>query len=276
MSLFHLRRGDLAAARRVAEETLTVMRGRGPLAAVSACSFVLGAIDLTDRRYAESETYLSESATICRDGGNVLFELWVLPVLAELQVAAGLRRRPRPSSAAPSCSRRIATGTADPPASRSPAGWSRLRAVIAPSLTRRSSAQSPSTGRSACPGTRRRCWPSGAVSCADGIFEASWSARASARARPSPSSGGSAPHTSWRVSAPTAARARVAASERPPLGGTGEWVERIGGAFMTGSSESRSAVGCALDIEMLSAAHPQFPRSVRVCGRAGLIHAREG
>jgi len=55
----------------------------------------------------------------------------------------------------------------------------------------------------------------------------------------------------------------------------GRVVERIGDAFMTVFSESRSAVGCALDIEMLSAAEPQFP-AVRSGVHWGAVLYREG
>ena len=55
----------------------------------------------------------------------------------------------------------------------------------------------------------------------------------------------------------------------------GRVVERIGDAFMTVFSESRSAVGCALDIERLSAAQPQF-LAVRSGVHWGEVLYREG
>lgn len=55
----------------------------------------------------------------------------------------------------------------------------------------------------------------------------------------------------------------------------GRVVERIGDAFMTVFSEPRSAVGCALDIEMLSGAQPQFP-AVRSGVHWGEVLYREG
>src|SRR5262245_41217676 len=55
----------------------------------------------------------------------------------------------------------------------------------------------------------------------------------------------------------------------------GRVVERIGDAFMTVFPESQSAVGCALDIEMRSAAQPQFP-AVRSGVHWGEVLYREG
>ena len=55
----------------------------------------------------------------------------------------------------------------------------------------------------------------------------------------------------------------------------GRVVERIGDAFMTVFPESNSAVGCALDIEMRSAAQPQFP-AVRSGVHWGEVLYREG
>jgi len=55
----------------------------------------------------------------------------------------------------------------------------------------------------------------------------------------------------------------------------GRVVERIGDAFMTVFRESNSAVGCALDIEMRSAAQPQFP-AVRSGVHCGEVLYREG
>jgi class 3 adenylate cyclase len=55
----------------------------------------------------------------------------------------------------------------------------------------------------------------------------------------------------------------------------GRVVERIGDAFMTVFSESQAAVGCALDIEMRSAAQPQFP-AVRSGVHWGEVLYREG
>src|SRR5262249_22938464 len=55
----------------------------------------------------------------------------------------------------------------------------------------------------------------------------------------------------------------------------GRVVERIGGAFMTVFRESNSADCCALDIEMRSAAQPQFP-AVRSGVHCGGVLYREG
>ena len=39
--------------------------------------------------YSKAEELLLKSLEICRNGGNVLFELWVLPVLVELYLKMG-------------------------------------------------------------------------------------------------------------------------------------------------------------------------------------------
>jgi tetratricopeptide (TPR) repeat protein len=51
---------------------------------LGACSLALGSLNLEMGNYPKAEELLLKSLEICRNGGNVLFELWVLPVLAEL------------------------------------------------------------------------------------------------------------------------------------------------------------------------------------------------
>jgi tetratricopeptide (TPR) repeat protein len=51
---------------------------------VDACSLALGSLSLEEGDLPKAEELLLKSLEICRNGGNVLFELWVLPVLAEL------------------------------------------------------------------------------------------------------------------------------------------------------------------------------------------------
>ena len=52
--------------------------------AVKACCLALGSLTLEEGDLPKAEELLLKSLEICRNGGNVLFELWVLPALAEL------------------------------------------------------------------------------------------------------------------------------------------------------------------------------------------------
>ncbi len=55
-------------------------------AAVSGCCFVLGKLALAKEAYVTAEQYLLRSLNITRTGRNVLFELWLLPLLVELSI----------------------------------------------------------------------------------------------------------------------------------------------------------------------------------------------
>jgi tetratricopeptide (TPR) repeat protein len=82
---FHyLRQGEWDKARDYLEGAIAVHQERNNLAAVDACSFALGSLSLEEGNFPKAEELLLKSLEICRNGGNVLFELWVLPVLAEL------------------------------------------------------------------------------------------------------------------------------------------------------------------------------------------------
>lgn len=87
---FHyLRQGEWDKAREYLEEAIATHQDRNNLAAVSACSFTLGSLNLEEGNFPKAEELLLKSLEICRKGGNVLFELWVLPVLAELYMKMG-------------------------------------------------------------------------------------------------------------------------------------------------------------------------------------------
>ena len=87
---FHyLRQGEWDKAREYLEGAIAVHKDRNNLAAVDACSFALGSLNLELENYPKAEELLLKSLGICRKGGNVLFELWVLPVLAELYLKMG-------------------------------------------------------------------------------------------------------------------------------------------------------------------------------------------
>jgi tetratricopeptide (TPR) repeat protein len=87
---FHyLRQGEWDKAREYLEGAIAVHKDRNNLAAVGACSFALGSLNLEEGDFPKTEEMLLKSLEICRTGGNVLFELWVLPVLAELYLRMG-------------------------------------------------------------------------------------------------------------------------------------------------------------------------------------------
>ncbi len=87
---FHyLRQGQWDKAKEYLEEAIATHQERSNLAAVGACSFALGSLSLEEGEFPKTEELLLKSLEICRNGGNVLFELWVLPLLAEFYLKMG-------------------------------------------------------------------------------------------------------------------------------------------------------------------------------------------
>jgi len=84
-----LRRGEVEAARESLERVLSRMTERKQIAAISGCSFVLGLLAMDENRLGDAEALLRRSLEIARNGGSVLFELWVLPALCELLIETG-------------------------------------------------------------------------------------------------------------------------------------------------------------------------------------------
>jgi tetratricopeptide (TPR) repeat protein len=81
---FHyLRQGEWDSAIEYLESSIRAHQDIN-VAALGACSLALGSLNLEMGNYPKAEELLLKSLEICRNGGNVLFELWVLPVLAEL------------------------------------------------------------------------------------------------------------------------------------------------------------------------------------------------
>jgi tetratricopeptide (TPR) repeat protein len=93
VGLHWLRRGELERAREYLERALPVFQHRNNLAAVGMCSLGLGHLSLELGHHARSETLLLRSLDIAREGGNILLELWVLPVLCELALKTGQHER---------------------------------------------------------------------------------------------------------------------------------------------------------------------------------------
>jgi tetratricopeptide (TPR) repeat protein len=87
---FHyLRQGEWDRARHYLEGAIAIHKDKTNLAAVGACSLALGSLSLEEGDFPKAEELLLRSLEICRNGGNVVFELWVLPVLAELYLKIG-------------------------------------------------------------------------------------------------------------------------------------------------------------------------------------------
>ena len=89
IGLHYLRQGEWDKAREYLQWAMGIHQNRNNLAAVGACSFTLGSLNLEEGNFPKAEESLLKSLEICRTGGNVLFELWVLPALAELYLKMG-------------------------------------------------------------------------------------------------------------------------------------------------------------------------------------------
>jgi len=85
----HLRQGEWDKAKEYLEGAIAVHKNRNNLAAVDACCLALGSLNLEQGNYPEAEKLMLRSLEICQNGGNVISELWVLPVLAELYLNIG-------------------------------------------------------------------------------------------------------------------------------------------------------------------------------------------
>lgn len=85
----YLRTGERDKARRHLETGRSIFRERNNLAALWGCTFALGHLELEGEHYARSEELLTEALDACKANDNVLCELWVLPVIAELHLATG-------------------------------------------------------------------------------------------------------------------------------------------------------------------------------------------
>jgi tetratricopeptide (TPR) repeat protein len=89
VGLHRFRCGDWDAARQALEAELAVHENRYTLTAVAGCSLGLGAVLSSIGEVELAEKHLQRALDISHAGGNVLDELWVLPVLAELQLRTG-------------------------------------------------------------------------------------------------------------------------------------------------------------------------------------------
>jgi len=89
LGLLYFRLGNWDRAGNVLQEVLSGQENAHNIVGVKACCFALGSLNLELDNYAKAEELLLKSLEICRNGGNVLFELWVLPTLAELYLKTG-------------------------------------------------------------------------------------------------------------------------------------------------------------------------------------------
>jgi class 3 adenylate cyclase/tetratricopeptide (TPR) repeat protein len=89
VGLHRLRRGEHEQVREPLERLLGEHGKRNNALAVAGCSYALGLLHLERGDPAAAEAHLAESLELCRSGGNVLFELWVLPALCEAQLKGG-------------------------------------------------------------------------------------------------------------------------------------------------------------------------------------------
>jgi tetratricopeptide (TPR) repeat protein len=82
----HLRCGRWDQAKSYLERLLPVYEERDNRAAFAACALVMGQLRLELEDFAGAEALLSRALAVAREGGNVLLELWALPVLGELHL----------------------------------------------------------------------------------------------------------------------------------------------------------------------------------------------
>jgi len=89
VGFYYVRRGEWAKAREHLERCIAVFGDRNNIAAVLGCTLTLGGLHLAQGEHVKAEGLLLKSLDIWQAGGNVLCELWVLPLLGELYVRMG-------------------------------------------------------------------------------------------------------------------------------------------------------------------------------------------
>ncbi len=89
VGLHYLRIGEWGRAREYLERLLPLYEERSNVAAVAACSLVLGNVLLESGDHAGAGRRLARSVEIARQGGNVLLEAWAAPLLCDLALAMG-------------------------------------------------------------------------------------------------------------------------------------------------------------------------------------------
>jgi class 3 adenylate cyclase/tetratricopeptide (TPR) repeat protein len=89
VGFYYLRRGAWDKAAEYLETASQRHEDRYTITAISGCALALGSLRLQTGDCPRAESLLRRSLDLCRSGGNVLFELWVLPALVELYLAMG-------------------------------------------------------------------------------------------------------------------------------------------------------------------------------------------
>jgi tetratricopeptide (TPR) repeat protein len=80
----YFRLGEWDKGEEILQWALSVSEDRRNFVGVNACCFTLGSLNLEQGNYPEAEKLMLKSLEVCQKGGNIISELWVLPVLAEL------------------------------------------------------------------------------------------------------------------------------------------------------------------------------------------------
>jgi len=93
IAFYELSRGETERALAYLGQVVPIFEQRNLAAAVNACGFARGAVELARGNAQEAVGWLTRSLETCRRNGNVLFELWVLSALAEAYLARGETRR---------------------------------------------------------------------------------------------------------------------------------------------------------------------------------------
>jgi tetratricopeptide (TPR) repeat protein len=85
----YLRLGEWDKAQEELKWRLLANEDRRNFAAANACCITLGSLNLEQGNHPKAEEFLLRSLEICHKGGNLVSELWVLPVLVELCLKMG-------------------------------------------------------------------------------------------------------------------------------------------------------------------------------------------
>ena len=89
IGFYYLRRGDWNSAQDYMDWALPIHKERNNVAAIGACYYIQGNLSLEKKNYDKAEKFLLKSLEICRNGGNVIFELWVIPSICEVYLKKG-------------------------------------------------------------------------------------------------------------------------------------------------------------------------------------------
>jgi len=89
IGFYYLRRGDWKSAQDYMDWALPIHKERNNVAAIGACYYIQGNLSLEKKNYDKAEKFLLKSLEICLSGGNVIFELWVIPSICEVHLKKG-------------------------------------------------------------------------------------------------------------------------------------------------------------------------------------------